>query len=420
MCMQFFHKVLKINNLRTVFRPKLCCSNAFLALICVFLGMTGLILSGCSSEAGGACAENTEYEPMLYSKMLRLGKSCGRDVAEIRSVVGRDTLIKKFVFLSKDSVEEGEEKKWGGYTVLRVPLERVIPLSSAQIGFLSMLGVEFRIVGVGSGQYIVDNTLYGRVLAGVVTEVGSGPTIMLEKVVSANPDLVLTFATGGGEDDYKRLESIGVPLMLTSEWQEESPLAKFEWIKLYGKLFRESYGEFYFEQSKKSYGKMLEKFKTEIDSGAAKPRVLAGMSYGGVWYAPGGRSYTAQLIRDAGGRYLWESDTSREMKLSLEEVFTLADSADVWVNPGMFSTAAEIYAAEPRVKKIRAFKTGRICQNDGRKGIGGGNDFYEGAVVQPVELVWNLHDCLFYEKMGNSGVKKALPSNRWYRNIYNF
>ena len=87
------------------------------------------------------------------------------------------------------------------------------------------------------------------------------------------------------------------------------------------------------------------------------PRVLAGMSYGGVWHASGGNSFTANLVRDAGGCYLWASDTSRELTFSFEEVYALADSVDVWVNPSMFATADEILALEPRRGDYSAGRT---------------------------------------------------------------
>jgi iron complex transport system substrate-binding protein len=98
----------------------------------------------------------------------------------------------------------------------------------------------------------------------------------------------------------------------------------------------------------------------------------------------------------------------------------MADSADVWVNPGMFSSVEDILAAEPRVKDIRAFRDKRVCQNDGYRGPGGGNDFYEGAVARPAELVENLRDCIFGGNGGVSGAKSGTGPYKWYRNIYNF
>ena len=95
----------------------------------------------------------------------------------------------------------------------------------------------------------------------------------------------------------------------------------------------------------------------------------------------------------------------------------VADSADVWVNPGMFATPEELLAAEPRVKYIKAFKDKRVCQNDGKKGPGGGNDFYESAVAKPAEMLLNLRQCL---RNATNGVDSTRKEFDWYHNIFIF
>ena len=422
MCRGKIHKMLKINNLRAFLRPFL---GWRLAFFCAFLVLAVLIweFQGRSPEAktGGSCDEEAVWEPMVHSRLLHLGHRCGNGEIEVLSFIGKDTVVYRL------TVEK--------------PIRRVVILSSAQIGFMTRLGIADRIVGVGEGKYVVDSALYARIAAGEVAEVGSGPTISLEKVLALKPDLVMTFATGGSYDDYDRLNTLGIPLLVTSEWQEDNPLAKIEWVKLYGMLFGvEALADSVFRQTNEEY---LSSFASRLSSdsggvagvspaegvadaaggrseGEASPRVIAGMAYGGVWYAPGGMSYTAHLIKAAGGRYLWEGDTTREMKLSLEEVMLLADSADVWVNPGAFGSVEEVLAAEPRVKALKAFRDKRICQNDGRKGPGGGNDFYESAVARPVKLIADLHDCLFTVNGGVSGGQAGQAGASWYRNIYNF
>lgn len=412
--------MLKINTLRTFFGPVLGARTALLAT-------TVILLMGCSQEKTPEkmAVDCAPLPPLQYSKNLKIGNSCGEKVAEIRSIVGSDTLVKRFVLRPKGSSIGTLPKGLEGATVLQVPLARAVALSSAQVGFMARLGLENAIVAVGEGKYIADSALYERVQKGEVAEVGSGPTLSLEKLLALKPDLVMNFATGGAYDDYQRIEALGLPLMLTSEWQEEHPLAKAEWIKLFGMLFsKEAQADTVYEQSKLFY--LVTSSFTSINSSLIsdasrlqRPRVLVGMSYGGVWYAPGGNSYTAQLIQDAGGRYLWAGTEERELRLPLEQVIALADSADIWINPGMFSTAEEILGAEPRVARIKAFRERRVFQNDGRKGPGGGNDFYESAVAQPEKMlndfVWAIGAFKDSEKADSTA-----SGSRWYRNIFNF
>lgn len=339
-----------------------------------------------------------EYFPSELSKFLSpmmalsIENDCdGERAVLIRSVVGRDTLDK--IFVLRDSAAMAENKPLppdiADAKVLRYPLERVVVLSSAQIGYMTRLGLEDRIVGVGEGKYIADSTLYAKVAAKEIVEIGYGNAADYEKLMALKPDLVMTFATGGGQDDYERMEKLGLPVMLTPEWRSSSPVTKARWLELYGVMFGvEELAKAELLKSELAYGTVY----ASADSGSSKPcpRVLAGMSYGGVWYAPGGNSYTGNLIKDAGGCYLWASDTTRELKLTIEDVMALADSVDIWINPGMFGSPEEILAAEPRAAHIKAFKNKKVFQNDGRKGPGGGNDFFESAVARPAELLWNL------------------------------
>ena len=382
----------------------------------LFMAFSAFGLSGCKSEAGGdvKTADCGELPALEYSENLKMGKLCGEDYAEIHSIVGRDTLIKRFK--------------------LGAPLKRVVALSSSQVGYMLRLGLRDRIVAVGEGRYLVDSLLYVRVQKGEVAEVGNGPTLSLEKLMATKPDLVFDFATGGGMDDYERIGAIGLSLMLTSEWQERTPLAKAEWIKLFGRLFGvEALADSIFEQSKTNYTSELQTPNSLVTSNSELrtpnselrtpnsehpcPRVLVGMSYGGVWHAPGGKSFTAQLIKDAGGCYLWAADTNQDLQFSLEEILQVADSADVWVNPGMFATVEDLLMAEPRVKYIRAFKEKRVYQNDGIKGAGGGNDFFESAVAYPAEILTNLRLCIQNSTNGADSTRKGFD---WYHNIFIF
>lgn len=382
-------------------------------MVAGLLSLAG-VLAGCDGEKAAPKSQQEAVQTKLDFKdrLFLVDTLGGERVAAIRSIVGADTLEKVFVLRDSAVFAEGKAlpSALAGALVLRTPLQRVAVLSSAQIGYMLRLGLEDRIIAVGAGKYIADSALYAKAAAGAIAEVSpDGMNVDYEKLIALKPDLVMTFATGGSQDDYARMEKLGIPVMLTSEWQENSLEAKAAWLKLYGALFGveipdekkvpESildpivYGypagnvDPCVEQKLKWVGRNGKHGFTTVARG---PRVLAGMSYGGVWYAPGGRSYTADLIRKAGGCYLWASDTTRELRLTIEEVIALADSTDLWINPGMFGTPEEILAAEPRAVHIKAFKEKHVFQNDGRKGPGGGNDFYEGAVARPRELVSNL------------------------------
>ncbi|MBR2095008.1 MAG: ABC transporter substrate-binding protein [Fibrobacter sp.] len=483
--MHFCYKSLKINKLGSFVNPFRGLWFDFLANLrrfwrrgVPFFGFCAILpcvisIAGCNrSEPETAnvpkCTEAVQFEN-IGSSYFSMGKLCGVDVAVLRSVIGKDTLVHKFVMmdsaasaLGTDLRRRGFPEEWLSAAVLRVPLKRVAALSTSQVGFMLRLGLRDKIVGVSDGQYIVDSVLYYRTrrdsckASEFVESIGYDAGA-LEKLMALKPDLVLDFTTGGDYDNYEQIARTSLPLMLTSEWQEESPLAKLEWIKLYGILFGvRPLADSIFEHEKRLYETLRDLIANSASrnggvvgvsparggselQGASEgeaspandslptsyflpstkscPRVLAGMTYGGVWHAPGGRSFTANLIRDAGGCYLWSADTSRELAFSFEQVYALADSVDIWVNPSAFGTADEIVALEPRVKNIKAFKEKMVFQNDGRKGPHAGNDFYEGAITRPAELLWNFANCI---NGPIPGVNSLDTNYKWYRNIYNF
>ena len=62
-----------------------------------------------------------------------------------------------------------------------------------------------------------------------------------------------------------------------------------------------------------------------------RPTVFSGEMRGGNWYAVGGKSFLAQLFRDAGGDYfLKDNNESGGVTLDYETVYTNAAHADYW------------------------------------------------------------------------------------------
>ena len=110
---------------------------------------------------------------------------------------------------------------------------------------------------------------------------------------------------------------------------EVHPLAQAEWIKLYGVLFdKEDRANMIFNGMRKNYIHVKNRnIKTD-----KKPIVLCGELYDGTWTLPGGKSFTSQLIKDAGGIYFYEKDsTSGSKKLDFEYILSNDSAIDFWI-----------------------------------------------------------------------------------------
>ncbi len=296
------------------------------------------------------------------------------------------------------------------YPKIKIPVNRMVSLSSTYLGYLKLLGVEDRIVGIDSRKYVADSLFYARVASGKVREVGSADASP-EAIFELSPDAVFAFSTGGSVYDmFPKLERLKMPVVLTAEWVERSPLAKAEWVKFFGILAgREAFADSLFLGMKVRY----EALRARLDSVATRPVVFTGTPSSGTWFASTGDSYMANLIRDAGGKYLWASDSSEgSLSMSFEKVFQDVQEADVWLNPGGASNRKELLAREPRLERFPVWTSGEIYEYDLRKGPEGGLDFYESAVVKPDSLLLDvakiLHPADFYS-----------DAPKWYRKLSN-
>ena len=137
---------------------------------------------------------------------------------------------------------------------------------------------------------------------------------------------------------------------------------------------------------------------------SSKPTGFTGLPWEDVWYVPGGQSFAAQYIADAGGEYIWRSDTSRQaLPLSLEVVLSEASEADIWINPGAATNLTFVKNMDERMVHFKAFRQVKLFNNSNRLSPNGGNDYWESGLVSPqlilADILHILHpDVLQYHK----------------------
>jgi iron complex transport system substrate-binding protein len=170
--------------------------------------------------------------------------------------------------------------------------------------------------------------------------------------------------------------------MFNADYLENDPLAKAEWIKLFGALFcEEEKADSLFRTISMSYDQIKSYVEKNTDE---KPDVLLGLPFRDTWFISPGDSYAARFIADAGGNYLWhDTKSSVSMPYSIEDVFIRSLKADFWINTGSAGSKKEITSLDPRLEKIPAFQTGNLYNNNKRVSPSGGNDYWESGILQP-------------------------------------
>ena len=143
-----------------------------------------------------------------------------------------------------------------------------------------------------------------------------------------------------------------------------------------------------------------------------RPAVFAGTMFEGNWVVPGGASYMAGLLQDAGGRYVFAGDQTHEsLQVDQETMLDKAGDAEVWVNAGIaWKTLADATAEDPRYGEFAAYRGGDVWNYGRIQTPSGGVDFFESAVMRPQDLLADLvtilhpdlaggHQLVWYQKV---------------------
>ncbi|MBC9796702.1 ABC transporter substrate-binding protein [Sinomicrobium weinanense] len=273
-------------------------------------------------------------------------------------------------------------------TWVNVPVENVVVTSTTHIPALEALGVEDRLTGFPDTRYISSEKTRKNVDLGRVKELGNNESINTEVLIDLQPDVVVGFALSGSNKTYETVQRSGIPVVFNGDWVEESPLGKAEWIKFFAPFFgREAKADSIFNHIETEYlnARKLTENITE------KPTVLSGAMHKDVWILPGGKSWAAQFIRDAGGDYLWkDTDNTGSLFLSFESVLNRGQDSDFWISPTMFSGYEELKTANPHYKEFKPFRAQNIYTYSKTKGAGGGMLYYELGPNRPDIILKDL------------------------------
>ncbi len=289
--------------------------------------------------------------------------------------------------LTRDPEKVPEE--YSRFPVIQIPVKRVICMSTTHVGFLDKLNELNTIVGLSGKRFVTTPQLFKRAQRGEVHEVGYESTMNYELMAGLSPNLVFTYGVGSNVASYnQKLNELGIPTVFVAEYLETTPLGRAEWI-LFLSAFYDKLPEAkaYFNHVDSVYTSLTGKLKQVAD----KPKVLSGFPYKDTWYVPGGNSFMANLIRDAGGQFLWpENEDRKSQALSVETVFERAVDAEVWIHLGKADEKRQILQYDNRFRDFAPYNRARIYNNNAVQSKGGGSAFWERGATEPHVLLQEL------------------------------
>ncbi len=343
----------------------------------IVLAITSCIGQGSSQSEG----VGVELDVVEYATGFAVKQYDDIKLLEISDPTGNSSKVYKYALIPRDMDDVDVPV---GYVRIETPVNRAICMTTLQLSGFIKLGVEDKIVGITSTRFLKNEALNGRMQSGKLSKIGIEGEFDTEVVLSIAPDLILVspFKRGG----YDAVENLDIPMLAYLGYKELTPLGQAEWIKLLGLLLgKEREAEECFARIESRYNELRELVKG-VDY---CPKVLSGEMHSGNWYVVGGKSYLAQLFRDAGGDYFMHNDNeSGGFYVDYESVYSQGHDADYWRIVNNFDgeyTYDDLLASDGRYADFEPFNRRQVIYCNLKE-----RPFYENTPMEPEVVLADL------------------------------
>lgn len=365
----------------------------FHKLIIFFVSVA--ILSSCASPEEIKQNNILNPVPLSYSKRFTIKTSTDFSILELHGNKNDSDVTATFILYKNQKPKLSKDAYY-----IKTPVARVASMSSIYTTMIAKLKCEDKIVAIDNVDYYNNLFIQQQVKKGIVIELSKGPKIDIEKTIALNPDLYFSFGMGSPKDDVdKKLIQSTIPIAVSIDHLEETPLARAEWIKFFAYFFnKENLADSLFKITEKKYNDL----KLIAKSTIKKPSVLTEIKYGDTWYIPAGKSFMAHLIKDAGGDYFWKKDTKTGSSAqSFETVYTQAKDCDIWINLYNLNSKKELLSYDERYALFKACKNNQLYNNNKTQNALGYSNYWETGITNPDEVLADLIAIFYPSRMPN-------------------
>ncbi|MBR5086109.1 MAG: ABC transporter substrate-binding protein [Muribaculaceae bacterium] len=324
--------------------------NIFYSLLII-----AVMLCACRGSSKSATTSQSANSSIKEAKLLSITHDNGFTKVEITNPWDTTKILHTYILVPSSQKLPKHLPKG---TVVRTPVKKVLVYSSVHSSVLRELQSGNTVKGVCDAQYFNDSIIDKGIKDGSITDCGNSMQPSVEKVIEMKPDAILL--SPYQDATYGQIAKLNIPIVECADYMEYTPLGRAEWIKFYGELVCQP------ELAEQIYNKVVEEYnkvkKSVADKKLKRPLVLTENVISGIWNVPGGQSYMAQFIKDAGGDYPWKDDKNTgSLTLDFNQVLAKAQTADYWLikSPNMHTFGA-LKASYSLNDKFKAYKTGNV------------------------------------------------------------
>jgi iron complex transport system substrate-binding protein len=262
--------------------------------------------------------------------------------------------------------------------------KRIIPLSTTYVAFLEALKIENKIIGFPNLKFINSPRTKKLITKNKIKNLAY--PLNIEEVIKLDPDLIISYSSSSPEIlGLDKIERLTKKTVYFPEYLEKHPLGRAEWIIVLGYLTsKKEEAEIFFNHVKTQYLK-LKKMYLKSDF---KRTVLLGTKNAGDWKAPEKDSYLATLIKDAGGVYILDEKSNKNLKF--EEILKLRSKIDFWLPHTVWSSHKDILNEDKKYQLLFSDTNIKVYNASKKSSADAGFDFWETGLSRPDLILKDL------------------------------
>ena len=282
----------------------------------ILIFFVAVLLSSCFKAGKAGMAVNGQDSVITSAKLLSMQRASGYTVVTVGDP-WKGGVLHRYVLVPRDSVLPDDLPEG---TVGRTPVRNALVYSSVHTSLLNELGAIGAVRGVVDSQYFNDSIIAAGLKAGTIADCGNSMNPTVERVIDMQPDAILL--SPYQDASYGQIAKMDIPIIECADYLEYDPLGRAEWVKFYGELVGKR------EQADSLYSAVVTAYndmKQKAADAKSHPTVVTEMVINGIWNVPGGQSYMARILADAGGKYPWADDENTgSLALDFNQVLAVA------------------------------------------------------------------------------------------------
>ena len=253
-----------------------------------------------------------------------------------------------------------------GVTVLQQPLDEIYLVASAAMDSFAQLDAVdcIRFSGRKESDWYIEQAKEAM-SAGDMLYAGKYSEPDYELILSQGCDLVLENTMIYHTPEVKeQLEKFGIPVLVERSSYETDPLARMEWVKLYGILLGKQ------QEAEQLFDTQVQRVAPlENQQPTGKTVAFFSITSNNLVTARKGSDYVARMIEMAGGRYVFADLTDSgnnlaTINLSLEDFYAGAKDADVLLYnstiEGSIASTEQLVEKCPLLAQFKAVQNGNV------------------------------------------------------------